>query len=94
MRLLAFGYERLLEDNLIHDDVYIRTDKLNDIVNDFKSQLQGRCKTSILSYCSTIDEKEGHYSSAGLLGCQMKEINFLHFPTLIAEFILQDDSYK
>lgn len=69
MRLLAFGYERLLEDNLIHDDVYIRTDKSNDIVNDFKSQLQGRCKMNNLSYCSIIDEKEGHYSCAGLLGC-------------------------
>ena len=69
MRLLAFGYERLLEDDLIHDDVYIRTDKLNDIVNDLKSQLQGRCKRNILSCCSIIDEKEGNYSTAGLLGC-------------------------
>jgi hypothetical protein len=69
MRLLAFGYERLLEDNLIYDDVYIRTDKLNDIENDLKSQLQGGCKTNILSYCSIINEKEGNYSNAGLLGC-------------------------
>jgi hypothetical protein len=60
MRLLAFGYERLLEDNLIHDDVYIRTDKLSDIENDLKQKLQGSCKTNILSFCSIIDEKEGH----------------------------------
>lgn len=84
--LLAFRYERFLKYYLIDNDVNIGAGRVG--VFRVKRNVKLVEIKRVSSQCSFPIMSNRLYS----LWRQMEEVNFLHFPALIAELVLENDA--
>jgi hypothetical protein len=86
--LFAFRYERFLKHYLINYDVNVSTSRVGVYRVERKIKIVEIKRES--SHCSISIISNRLYS----LWRQMKEVNFLHFPALIAQLILENDTLR
>ena len=88
MGLLALRYERFLKYYLINYDVNVGASRVDIYKVECEIELIDIKRAS--SQCSASITSNRVYS----LWRQMEEVDFLHFPALIAQLILENDTLR